>query len=425
MKKNINLALFFCLITFAVFNGCVKKAEIVTLEYWTLQLSPASENYIKSVIKKFEQTHPNIKIRVITIQKEGAAEKLTAAIKAGNQPDAVTLPAEFLARFTASNSFADLSKLITRDSLNFFLPNALQVCKIGEKVAGIPWYLSTHVLVYNKQSFNEAGYTEKDVPKTFKELVKFIKDYKTKTGKYALFCSIGKESCLPVLLESDGIEMTDKEMKKATFNSPEGIELITQWIDLYRKDFIAEETISKASSEAMGMYQAEKAAMIFDAPGDILNIKNNAPAIYENTDVSLSIVGKTGKHDMNVISLSVLSASKYQKEAAEFLMYITNTENELALCKLADVYPSVKDAFRDSYFVALDGTAEAKARVIGAIELPYADRLKRYYEIPQYEKLRDIFDEAITSACLGKMTTIEALDIAAAKWDEILQQNQK
>ena len=67
-----------------------------------------------------------------------------------------------------------------------------------------------------------------------------------------------------------------------------------------------------------------------------------------------------------------------------------------------------------------DGTLETKARIIGAREVFGAVRLRKYLEHPQFDKLRDAFDEAIQKACLGRMTTKEALDEAAKKWSEIL-----
>ena len=94
----------------------------------------------------------------------------------------------------------------------------------------------------------------------------------------------------------------------------------------------------------------------------------------------------------------------------------------LSFAKLNTVYPSSKEALRDIYFVANDGTPEAKARVIGAIELPYADRILKHLGHPQIEKLQDVFNEAIQAACLGKITIREAIDEAAEKWDELLLQ---
>lgn len=421
MKKIKNFLLFFFIAAMLVSGGCAKKTEIITLEFWTLQLSPVFDNYFKTLIKKYEAGHPGVKIKWVDIPYDAAIQKLMSSIAAGNPPDAVNLSADFLSKFAGINALADFSQLVSKDSLNFFLPNALQACTFNNKIVALPWYLNTYVFLYNKEFLTGAGYTDKQIPKTFDELINFIKEYKRKTGNYAFYWNIGKESYLPMMLESEGVSMTDPQMTKATFNSAEGIRLISQWVDLYRGDFLQSESIVKTNSATIEAYQSGRAASIFTGPVFINRIKSNAPAIYENTDVSLAIVGKSGKHELAVMSLSIMATSQYKKEAADFLMYLTNAENQLAFAKLSTTYPSVKDALKDSYFVALDGTAEAKARVIGAIELPYSYRLRRYFEHPQFDRLRDIFDEAIQAACLGKMTTSEAINDAALKWNEILQ----
>jgi len=424
--KNIKLAVvFFAAFLMLFAGGCAKKTNVITLEFWTLQLSPVFDNYFKTVIKKYEAEHPNIKIRWVDIPYDAAVQKLMASIAAGKPPDAVNLSADFLSKFAGINALTDITTVIPRDSLYIYLPNALQSCTFNNKVVALPWYLSTYVLLYNKAFFADAGFTEKDIPKTFKELVKFAREYKNRTNKYPLFWNIGKDSYLPMMLESEGVSMTDPEMKKATFNSPQGITLISQWVDLYREKYLQSESIMKPGSSIAEAYQSGQVAMIFTGPVFIKRIKTNAPEIYKNTDVSLAIVGQTGKHELAVMSLSIMAQSKYKKETAEFLKYLTNAQNQLEFAKLSTTYPSVKEALKDSYFVALDGTPEAKARVIGAIELPYADRLRKYLAHPQFDRLRDIFDEAIQSACLGKTTTAEALNQAAEKWDEILLQDEK
>lgn len=425
MKKIKNFLLFFFIATMIVTGGCTKKTEIITLEFWTLQLSPAYDNYFKALIKKYEAGHPGVKIKWVDISYNNAVQKLTSSIASGNPPDAVNLPADFLAKFEGMNSLTDFAQLVSKDSLNFFLPNALQACTVNNKIVALPWYLNTNVFLYNKSLLTDAGYTDKQIPKTFDELIAFIKNYKKKTGNYAFCWNIGKESYLPMMLESEGVNMTDSRMTAAAFNSAEGMRLISQWVDLYRNDYLQSETIVKSDTAVIKAFQSGSAASVFTGPVFINRIKKEAPGVYQNTDVSLAIVGKSGKNELSVMSLSIIATSRNKRETADFLMYLTNAENQLAFSKLSTAYPSVKEALKDSYFVALDGTAEAKARVIGAIELPYAYRLRKYFEHPKYERLRDIFDEAIQAACLGKMTTGEAINEAALKWNEILQAENK
>ncbi|MCK7518924.1 MAG: extracellular solute-binding protein [Ignavibacteriales bacterium] len=74
-----------------------------------------------------------------------------------------------------------------RKILSIFLPNALDNCIYNKKIVGLPWYLNTYVLIYNKDFFKNASLTQADIPKTFSELVDITKKYKDNSGRYALF----------------------------------------------------------------------------------------------------------------------------------------------------------------------------------------------------------------------------------------------
>ncbi len=421
-KKCMKKALFYITLIFiALFQlNCGAKKETNVIEFWTLQLSPAFDDYFHKLISRYEKENPGIKIKWIDIPYDAAIQKLMASAAAGNPPDVVNLSADFLAKFNGLNALADLTNYFPKDSFNIFLPNALENCVYDDKVIALPWYLNTYVLIYNKKFFKEAGFSENDVPRTFSGLVNFTRKYKDKTGNYALFWNIGKDSYLPMMLESEGVNMTNSEMTKAEFNSPEGIKLVDQWVRLYKDGYLPKESIIKPGSSIIEPYQSGQVAMVFTGPVSLKRIKDNAPKIYSETDVAPAVVGKTGNHELAVMVVSVMAGSENVKQAADFAFYVTNAENQLNFSKIETTYPSIKTALKDSFFTLNDGTLETRARIIGAKELNDAVRLREYLEHPQFDKLRDAFDEAVQNAALGKMSTKEALDEAAEKWNKIL-----
>ena len=418
MRKIILFSVIL-LISF-LFVSCSKKEDKKTIEFWTLQLSPTFDKYFNEIIDKYEKDHPGFDIVWIDIPYDAAIQKLLASAVAGNSPDVVNLSSDFLAKFAGMNALVNFSEFVPKDTFKVFLPSALENCTYDNKIVGLPWYLNTYVLIYNKDFFKNAQLTEQDIPKTFNDLIEITKKYKDNSDKYALFWNIGKDSYLPMMLGSEGVAMTDELVSKAIFNSPEGIELIDKWVQLYRNGYLQSESIIKPGSTIIEAYQSGQVAMVFTGPVFLRRVKDNAPSIYKNTDVAPAVVGKTGKHELAAMSISVMNSSKYKKEAVDFAFYVTNSENQIAFSKIETTYPSVVEALKDSFFTIDDGTLETKARIIGAKELFDAIRLRKYLEHPQFDKLRDAFDEAIQKACLGKLTTKEALDEAANKWNSIL-----
>lgn len=404
--------------------GCGQPNTSVTVEFWTLQLSPTFNAYFTSLIAEYERLHPATTIRWVDVPYDAAIQKLLSSAVAGNAPDVVNLSADFLSKFHGMHALADITRDVAGCGYSF-LPNALALCTFDNTVVAIPWYLNTYVLLYNRQLLYAAGFAEQDLPATYGQLVEFIKEYKKRTRKFALFWNIGKDSYLPMMLGSEGVSMTDPQMTKATFNTPRGIALIDAWVELYRTGYLQSESIIKPGSSIVESYQSGQVLMIMTGPVFLNRIRTNAPGVYEQTGVAPAIVGSAGTHELAAMAVSVLATSTHKKEATEFALFLTNPGNQLAFSKMTTTFPSVVEALKDSFFALQTGTLETTARHLGALQLPQATRLRNHLLHQDFDVLRDAFDEAIQKACLGSLSTREALDRAADEWNAILQKGRQ
>lgn len=417
-----NIVLILLLITSLIsFHGCNNPKDENTIEFWTLQLSPVFDDYFHSLIKEYEAHNPDIKIRWIDIPYDAAIQKLLASLAAGNPPDVVNLSADFLAKFAALNALEVLTTHIPADSLRqIYLSNALEACTFRNQTVALPWYLNTYALIYNKKLITQAGFSPSDIPSTFSELTEFLREYKNRTGNYALFWNIGKDSYLPMMLGSEGIKMVNSDITRALFNSPEAVSLINSWMDLYKQGFLPSESLINTGASIIEPYQSGRVAMVFTGPVFLKRIKDNAPGIYSSTDIAPPVVGVTGKHELAAMSVALTKKSRNKKQALDFALFVTNNQNQLNFCKLATIFPSTQEAMLDPYFTSGDSTLETKARLMGARLLPKATRLRYYLQHPKFDILRDIFDESIQSIGLGKVPVKKALDLAVREWSIIL-----
>jgi putative chitobiose transport system substrate-binding protein len=404
--------------------SCSRPDQRTTIEFWTLQLTPTFDEYFTSLIEEYEREHPDIRIAWVDIPYDAAIQKLLAAAAANQAPDVVNLSTDFLSRFAAMGALEDIATVLPPDSLSRFFPNALASCTHGGALVALPWYLDTYALIYNTRLLREAGFTERDIPTTFSDLVRFVRQYKNRTRKFALFWNIGRDSYLPIMLESEGVAMTDSALHRATFNSPRGVELVSQWVDLYRNGYLQRESIINRGTSIIEQYQAGQVAMVLTGPVFLERVKANAPNIYAQTAIAPVPVGATGKQELAIMALSILSSSTHKKEAAAFAMFVLSARNQLRFSKITPTYPSVVEALADSFFAVDEGSVESRARIIGAKALPRAYTLGMYTRHPYAVRLREIFGEAIQKACLGTMTTRQALDAAATAWDEILSRQE-
>lgn len=394
------------------------------IEFWTLQLSPYFDTYFDEIIQNYEKQNPTIRITYVDIPYDAAIQKLLSAVAAGSPPDIINLSTDFLAKFDGLNVLADLSGYENISNLKkLYLNNALEECIYNGRVIALPWYLNTYAVIYNKKLLAEAGYDSSMVPQTFEEYTQFIRDYKNKTGKFATFWNIGKDSYLPMMLGSEGIAMTDSSMQNAVFDASPALEKISEWVDLVKTGYLSRDCVIKPGSAIVEPFQSAQVAMIFTGPVFLKRIKDNAPGVYAVTDIAPPLTGVTGKHELAAMSLSVMNGSKNKKEAFKFLSYILNAENQLRFCKMAPVFPSHIDALKDSYFRFSDGSLESKARIMGAEYLPTATRLRSYLRHPRFDRLRNFFDDAIQNAALTRTSTQSALQKAAGNWDAVLRED--
>jgi ABC-type glycerol-3-phosphate transport system substrate-binding protein len=70
--------------------------------------------------------------------------------------------------------------------------------------------------------------------------------------------------------------------------------------------------------------------VFYQGGANFLNmIKENAPQIYNQTDVCEQIKGPVGQNDFSVMNFVIPLKAKNKKEALDFCLFLTNAENQL------------------------------------------------------------------------------------------------
>jgi multiple sugar transport system substrate-binding protein len=139
----------------------------VTLTFW----SPFTNRELKVMnagLAKFHTKYP-----WITVKSVGAitADKLTAAIHAGNPPDVASMfETDNLGAFCNSGAWQDLNKYIDADNfdMNQFPKTIRDYTAYKDKRCALPFLADSYGLYYNKDLLAKAGITQP--PKTVDEL---------------------------------------------------------------------------------------------------------------------------------------------------------------------------------------------------------------------------------------------------------------
>lgn len=400
------------------------------IEFWTMQLQPKFNSYFKQINHAFAQDQA-MPIRWIDIPWSAMESKILTAISAKTAPDVVNLNPNFASQLASRNAWLDLDEVITPEEQQSYLPqiwqaSSIEVCQDNtnntnntcEPVTfGLPWYLTTRVTIYNQKILTEAEI--KQPPQNYQELAIAAKQMKAKTGKYAFFVTFAPGDSGEVLesLVQMGVTLVDEE-GKAAFDTPEGRAAFRYWVDLYQDKLLPPEVLTQGHRYAVELYQAGETALLSSGAEFLDVIATNAPSIAEVSAAAPQITGKTGKKNVAVMNLAIPRDTNQPEKAVDYALFVTNSSNQLAFAKEANVLPSSTEAV-NQYIKELEQqesiTPIEQARKVSALQLKDAEVL-----IPAMDNLQilqKVIYENLQAAMLEEKTVEQAVSDAAAQWN--------
>ncbi|NEP15708.1 MAG: sugar ABC transporter substrate-binding protein [Leptolyngbya sp. SIO4C1] len=419
-RKFIGLALAGLLLSWVV--SCARPANQAsdgtqTVEFWTMQLQPKFTDYFNQLIAEFEAENPDIQVEWVDVPWSDMQSKILTAVSAGTAPDVVNLNPDFASQLASRNAWLPLDDRIAADEKAVYLPKIWQASTLNDESFGLPWYLTARVTLYNQNIFDQAGISEP--PQTYAELAEVAQQIKAETGKYAFFISFVPEDAADVLQSfvQMGVPLVDAE-GNAAFNTPAGKAVFQYWTDLYQQELLPREVLTQGHRRAIELYQAGETALLASGAEFLDTIAQNAPEIAKATASAPQISGDTGKKNVAVMNLVIPHSTDVPEAALTFALYVTNDDNQLAFAKAANVLPSTVTALEDSYFTNLPPQASPVevARSVSAQQMGDAEVL-----IPAMEdvkELQKVIYDNLQAAMLGEKTVDQAVEDAAAEWDE-------
>ncbi|MEZ2248349.1 sugar ABC transporter substrate-binding protein [Microcoleus sp.] len=387
------------------------------LEFWTMQLQPQFTEYFNQTIANFEKENPAVKVRWVDVPWSAMESKILGAVSAKTAPDVVNLNPDFASLLAGRNAWLDLDSRISEKVRSTYLPNIWKSGVLDGKSFGIPWYLTTGVTIYNTDLLKKAGIAKP--PTTYTELAQVAKQVKEKTGKFAFFVTFVPEDSAEVLqsLVQMGVSLVDAQ-GKAAFNNDKGKAAFEYWVDLYKGGFLPQDVLVQGHRRAIELYQSGDTALLASGPQFLKAIAENAPSIGAVSAVAPQITGESGKKTVAVMNLVVPRDSKRPDDAVKFALFVTNSQNQLAFAKAANVLPSNVDALKDSYFksVPADAPTADKARIVSASGLEKAELL--IPPLKDVKKLQKAIYDNLQAAMLGEKSVEQAVADAATAWDQ-------
>lgn len=284
----------------------------------------------------------------------------------------------------------------------------------------IYWYMFPYTIAYNIDMLEEAGV---EAPTNWEEFTEAACALRNEENDvYGFSMSMAQQNFVVwgylgnTILQLGG-EMFD-ENGRAVFNSPEGVEAMERWQELYESGCVAPGSLTETGATSREYFATGRTAMVLDGPF-IGGLSQNV-----NPDIQVGFLPawseETGGYVWLGSGLAIAENSDNKEETWRFMEYLLGEELSLELTEIRSVPYSTNAAFEQ----------------LVESEDPILSQIPNYlYQDPENNISYDPFPNMVSNEAYlmgnlqqafdGRITIQEALDDAAAKWNEDIEAMQE
>ncbi|HEX7065802.1 MAG TPA: extracellular solute-binding protein [Bacillales bacterium] len=310
-------------------SGGDGSKDITTITLWHMENTPQRIERFNKVFEKFNESHPNIKIKAQAQSWDDAYSEIPAAIRAGNGPDLLfTLPdyTTLIKKLGVVQPVDDIVK--TLDDKYHFLKSSLAPYQYGGHTWAVPAYGMVQVLWYRKDKFEKAGL---EPPKTWDDLLKATKKLSS-DGAYGIALpaskSLATDQVIYSFMVAGGAKEIIDENNKVTFNKPETVKAYKFYAELL--NYSPKDSTTFKWAEPQALFNKGKAAMAVEKGQYLSPFEKKSGQPASNLGVVPVPSAENGEQGSIYYSngMMVLTKDKEKQRAiAEFLKYLYKPKN--------------------------------------------------------------------------------------------------
>lgn len=444
MKKVLiisGIAIFILIVIILVIVAAVSKkngggknsqttgypSEDLTLTYWRIF---DEEDALKPIIEEYQKQHKNVTISVVAKNSAEYEIELINALAGGSGPDLFQIKNDWLTKHIDKLSPMPEDYMSTDEYKDTFAPVAAQDLISDNRIYGMPFYIDTLALYYNKNlisAYNGSVNSQEDEsifiqtpPQNWTELIDQVKKLTNKNGTFinqagvALGTSNNVESSqdiLSLLMLQNNTKMVSEDKKTPTFNlstQKETGQVIypgTSALDFYtsfalpNKETYSWNSALPSSTEA---FIQGKTAIMLNYSDKIDRIKNLAPDLEFGTTMMPQVKGAEKRIDYASYWPEVVSKeSKYPQVAWDFLKFATEDIWQRQYNLITKRLPSRIDLVKQEAnfeYITFSGQIETSTN---------------WHKGTTPDKVNQIFKDMITAVVEQNQPSQKAIDAAA------------
>jgi multiple sugar transport system substrate-binding protein len=349
-KKIGTMMLLAILVISSILAGCSNESSTgksggKTELTFMFRGQPKELEAYKATVKKYEESHQNVKVTVVSVAPDQYDTKLKAAIAGHKIPDVFFYNPAQVKAYVNSGILLDITKYVegSKDvKLSDMWEKGVNKYRYDGKnlgegaIYGLPKDISGFALGYNKTMFEKAGIPlpDKDKPYSLDEFINVAKQLTKDTNSDGKIDQYGTgfnvQWSLQPIVWSNGADFIDETHTKVTIDDPKFVEALQWFADQQNKYKV---TPSISESQTLDTYQRWMKGQLAFFPVGPWDMATYATLPFDY-DLIPWPVGSTGKTAawIGSLGIGVASTTKNQKAAAELATYLSaDQEGQQAL----------------------------------------------------------------------------------------------
>ncbi|PZE20504.1 ABC transporter substrate-binding protein [Paenibacillus xerothermodurans] len=375
-----------------------------------------AKGFLDETIALYKKDHPNVDVKVTYTPFADYWTKLKTSLAGKGGPDVFWINGPHIYAYASSGLIKNLQPLIVKDKLDtsIYTPALVDLYTYEKNLYGIPYFLDSAGLFYNKEIFDKAGIKYPDGTWTWDTLKENAPKLTDKSkGVYGYIAPIANQGGYYNYIHQAGGYVINEERTKSGFDSPEALAAF-QWMDTFMKNGSSPSGQQQIETEGKQLFGSGKAAMY-----PALSV--NSPEFHKLLGDKLGVAPlPAGKHKASIVhglSWSINQNTPNEQEAWDLVKVLTSKEGNENLAKSGFSIPAYK------------GTEAGWVKSIPSLDLKvFVDSVEFGVAYPVSQKTAEwqaVETKELQNAFLGKKSYEDALKTIASEMNNILATEKK
>ena len=388
----------------------------VELAFWN-GFTGGDGEFMAQLVEDFMAEHDNIAVKMNTIEWADFYARTPSAVQSGEGPDLAVMHSDQLGTNAARNVIIPLDDVANALGLreSDFAPVVWNAGIYNNQRFGIPLDMHPMIFYYNKGLMEQAGLDPNKPPETREDFTAALGELKgqgTQGFWVSPFLFTGGLSWESLLFQNGG-SLYNEDATKATFNSEAGVEALTFLVDMVKQGYSPKDVAQDAEFTA---FQNGQNAFHFNGIWQL-----NALREVQDLDLGVTKLPRIGRQDAawsgshNFVIMRQQTPDENKLQASRvFINWISQNSLEWAKAGQIPARASVRDS---QEFQNLQPQATL------------AEQIPNLNFVPPVPGIGDVqpttFEQAVNEAVLLRRSPKEALDAAAERADQLLEENRQ